>query len=164
MTLIWGKSCRVCGNTANEGDYCERCYERQFPVCEYCDKPIRDGEEKFGNCHKKPCYSNMTKKCCKCGDKADKGFYCKSCYEAEHPPPATVEYSTKGTNANFKIRGNQEIVESAMHSLGQGIADGFTRGRQRYNALSEESIMPPPSEKDNSSRRSYSAKVVFHSQ
>lgn len=64
--------------------------------------------------------------------------YTCSCYEAEHPPPATVEYSTKGTNANFKIRGNQEIVESTMHSLGQGIADGFTRGRQRYNALSEE--------------------------
>ena len=31
-----------------------RCYERKFPVCEYCDKPIRDGQEEVENCHKKP--------------------------------------------------------------------------------------------------------------
>ena len=28
------------------------------------------------------CYSNKTKRCCECGDKADKGFYCKR-YVAE---------------------------------------------------------------------------------
>ena len=60
--------------------------------------------------------------------------YTCSCYELEHPPPATVEYSTNIR----RIRGNQEIVESTMYSLGQGIAVGYTRGRQRYNALSEE--------------------------
>ena len=31
-----------------------RCYERQFPMCEQCKKPIFPGQEMFGDCHKNP--------------------------------------------------------------------------------------------------------------
>lgn len=114
MTLIWGKSCRVCGNTANEGDYCERCYGRQFPVCEYCRKPIRDGEEEVDNCHKKPCYSNKTGRCCECGAITNRGSYCKSCYDPEYRPPLRAEVLVGGVNLKLSSRTevNQKMIES----------------------------------------------------
>lgn len=108
MTLIWGKSCRVCGNTANEGDYCERCYEQQFPVCEYCKKPIRDGEEEVDNCHKKPCYSDKTGRCCECGAITSRGSYCKRYVAETNCEHRNYLWNVIGKRRPFSRRLNRE--------------------------------------------------------
>lgn len=140
MSFIWGKSCRKCGKTATEGDYCKGCYECTFPVCNYCKKPMPDGEEKVGNCHKKPCYTNMTGKCCECNDRARKGCYCHRCYDSKYPSPPAVEYSKEGTNVNLKVRTDQKGFESAMYSLGQGAAHGL----RQSDSLSHMLGLPSP--------------------
>lgn len=104
-------------------------------MCEQCKMPIRDGEEKVGNCHRKPCYSEKTRKCCECNDKAVKGSYCKSCYHSKYPPPATVEYSNGG--ANLQVRVDQKTINSAMCLLGLGMTrtGRFTDGGQQSSGL-----------------------------
>lgn len=164
MSFLWGKSCKVCGKTANEGDYCQGCYDRKFPVCEQCKRPIRDGEEKVGNCHRKPCYSEKTGKCCECNDKAVKGSYCKSCHHSNYPPPATVEYSNKG--ANLQIRVDQKTIDSAMYSLGRGITDGRQQSSKLLDMMSLSETTTMASLEDMATyvnnRRKYS--FLFNSQ
>ncbi|XP_066027895.1 uncharacterized protein [Pocillopora verrucosa] len=125
-----GNYCSTCGDKITEGNYCERCYERQFPVCKHCKEPIRDGEERFGGCHKNPCYSDKTGRCCQCNDIASQGSYCQSCYDSEYPPPLRAEASGRGMSFRFYSRQepNQRMIGSAMYSLGQGIAHALTDG------------------------------------
>ncbi|RMX54521.1 hypothetical protein pdam_00004573, partial [Pocillopora damicornis] len=127
-----GNECSSCGNKATEGKYCKRCYERRFPVCKHCKKPIRDGEAKFGGCHKNPCYNNMTRRCCECNGTASDGSYCKSCYDKKFPPPLRAVAS--GGGMTFKLYSreepNQRMIDFAKYSLGQGMNRPLT-GRQQ---------------------------------
>lgn len=79
---IMGNYCSDCGKTATEGNYCRGCYERQFPVCEHCKKPILPGEEVFGDCHKNPCY------------------------DSKHPPPLRLK--VKRGDTSIKVYSNKE--------------------------------------------------------
>lgn len=135
-----GTSCSSCGKPATEGNYCKSCHERQFPICKHCNEPIGAGEERFGGCHKNPCYNNMTRRCCECNGAANDGSYCKRCYDKKFPPPLRVEAS--GGGMAWKLYSweepNPRMIDSAMYSVDQGMNRPLTGRRQRS--------LPPPSE------------------
>ncbi|PFX16216.1 hypothetical protein AWC38_SpisGene19522 [Stylophora pistillata] len=85
-------------------------------------------EDKVGNCHKKPCYSDKSNKCCECNDTATKGSYCQSCYERKYPPTPLLEAQETAGGLSLKLNvgaaSNQEFMKAAFQSFERALAGG----------------------------------------
>ncbi|PFX16219.1 uncharacterized protein LOC111342487 isoform X2 [Stylophora pistillata] len=118
-----------CGRLTKDGFYCPRCYDKHYPVCDYCKRPIRAHEATMGNCHQKPCYSRFSGNCCECDAPANAGAYCKSCYETVYPPPVKIHGKYHGMEITFYSR---EDSRSLMQSLASFHKDRDDAEQQRF--------------------------------
>ncbi|XP_078372392.1 uncharacterized protein LOC144656038 [Oculina patagonica] len=104
-----GNNCSTCGVSIDSGNYCSRCYERRFPSCSHCKKPLLSNQQIVGNYHKFPCYEQRFPSCSHCkkpllSNQQIVGNYHKfPCYEQRFP---SCSHCKKPLLPNQQIVGN----------------------------------------------------------
>lgn len=125
-----GSNCSVCGRSAEVGNYCQRCYKREFPSFSFCGKEICSNEATVEGVHKFPCYSQKTRKCCECNAAVDSSLsrsYCRDCYDSKHPPPKRLNMRQGDREISLYARDGEfsnQSLQHAAYALGRGLADG----------------------------------------
>ncbi|XP_020621959.1 muscle LIM protein 1-like [Orbicella faveolata] len=129
-----GNYCSVCKEKVASGKYCDRCYERKYPSCGGCGRPLQDNEERVCGYHKFPCYSQSSGQCCQCNAPIDcslKGAYCRNCYDVLYPPPPRVRGTYNGCEMTLYLRDDEfnSKLQPLAYAFGRGLSDG---GQRRY--------------------------------
>ncbi|XP_078372398.1 uncharacterized protein LOC144656043 [Oculina patagonica] len=106
------QECKIELNNETWKPYCQGCYQRKYPHCDHCKRPIHTGQEKISNYHKE-CYSLATGKCCVClrlvNRHLGQGIYCTECYDVRNPPPLRMNVRYQGAEFNYYSRDDRVL-------------------------------------------------------